>query len=325
MSPVSYDLSGKRVLVAGHRGMVGSALLRRLLAEPVQLLTAPRDALDLERQTEVEAWLAAHRPQVVIVAAAKVGGILANATHPVDFLERNLLIELNLIRASFAAGVEKLLFLGSSCIYPRDCPQPIREDYLLTGPLEPTNEAYALAKIAGVKLCQAYRRQHGADFISAMPTNLYGPGDNFDLEASHVVPALIRKMHEAKQRGAPAVEIWGTGFPRREFLHVDDLADACLFLLERYQDEAPINVGCGEDVTIAELARTIQAVIGYRGALGFDPGKPDGTPRKLLDTTRLTRLGWRPRIGLRDGLAHTYRWFLEHAAEARGMSPGAAA
>jgi len=325
VSPLPYALSGKRVLVAGHRGMVGSALLRRLLGEPVQLLTAPRHALDLTRQTEVESWLSAHRPQVVIVAAAKVGGILANATQPVDFLEQNLLIELNLIRASFAVGVEKLLFLGSSCIYPRMCPQPIREEYLLTGPLEPTNEAYALAKIAGVKLCQAYRRQHGADFISAMPTNLYGPGDNFDLQASHVVPALIRKMHEAKHRGAPAVEIWGTGFPRREFLHVDDLADACLFLLERYQDEVPINVGCGEDVTIAELARTIQAVVGYRGALGFDPGKPDGTPRKLLDTTRLTHLGWRPRIALRDGLAHTYRWFLEHQEQARGLSLGVAA
>lgn len=249
---------------------------------------------------------------MVIVAAAEVGGILVNAQRPVDPLKLNLLIELNLIRAAFEVGVAKLLFLGSSCIYPCDCPQPICEDYLLTGPLEPTNESYALAKIAGIKLCQTYRRQHGCDFISALPTNLYGPGDNFDLERSHVVPALLRKLHEAKVAGAPAVTVWSTGTPRREFLHVDDLADACVFLLRRYSDEAPINVGCGEDLTIAELARLIAEVVGYRGDLVFDPTKPDGTPRKLLDVSRLSGMGWTARIGLREGLEETYRWFVEH-------------
>lgn len=325
MAAELFDLAGKRVFVAGHRGMVGTALLRRLAAEPVELLTAARDRLDLTRQAEVEAWLAARRPQVVVIAAARVGGIEANRTRPVEFLEENLLIELNLIRASFRAGVEKLLFLGSSCIYPRDCPQPIREDYLLTGPLEPTNEAYALAKIAGVRLCQAYRRQHGCDFISAMPTNLYGPHDNFDLAGSHVVPALIRKLHEARLSGAPAVEVWGTGAPRREFLHVDDLADACLFLLRHHGDEAPVNVGCGADLTIAELAQAVRDAVGYRGELVFDPTRPDGTPRKLLDTGRLDALGWRPRIPLEDGLAATYRWFLDQGTDARGMTLGAAA
>jgi GDP-L-fucose synthase len=315
-----YELKRKRVYVAGHRGMVGAALVHRLAREPVTLVTATRAELDLTRQAEVEAWMEARRPQVVIVAAARVGGILANDTRPVEFLEENLLIELNLIRASFRAGVERLLFLGSSCIYPRDCPQPIREEHLLTGPLEPTNQWYALAKIAGVKLCQAYQRQHGAGFISAMPTNLYGPGDNFDLEASHVVPALIRKMHEAKQGGAPLVEVWGTGAPRREFLHVDDLAEACLVLLERYHGEAPVNVGCGQDLSIAELAALIRDVVGYEGELRFDAARPDGTPRKLLDTTRLAALGWRPRIPLRRGLEGTYRWFCAHAAAARGAA-----
>lgn len=309
-----YDLAAKRVFVAGHGGMVGAALLRRLAPEPVELLTETRAKLDLTRQAKVEAWLAAHRPQVVVIAAARVGGILANRDRPVEFLEENLLIELNLIRASFRAGVERLLFLGSSCIYPRDCPQPIREDHLLTGPLEPTNEAYALAKIAGVRLCQAYRRQHGADFISAMPTNLYGPGDNFDFEGSHVVPALIRKMHEAKLAGSPLVEVWGTGTPRREFLHVDDLADACLFLLRHNGDEEHVNVGCGEDVTIRELAGLVREVVGYRGEFRFDPTRPDGTPRKLLDTSKLDALGWRPRVRLQDGLAQTYRWFATASA-----------
>lgn len=320
-----FELTGRRVFVAGHKGMVGAALLRRLAREPVRLLTAARGQLDLARQAETEAWMREQRPEVAIVAAAKVGGILANATYPADFLEENLLIALNLIRAAHAVGVEKLLFLGSSCIYPKHCPQPIKEDYLLTGPLEPTNEWYALAKIAGVKLCQAYRKQHGRDFISAMPTNLYGPGDNFDLEASHVVPALLRKMHEAKAHGAPRVEIWGTGQPRREFLHVDDLADACVFLLERWSGDEPVNVGCGEDVTIKELAELIREVVGYRGELAFDPAKPDGTPRKLLDVNRLAGLGWQPRIPLRQGLEHTYRWFLRHQGEARGMRMEAAA
>jgi GDP-L-fucose synthase len=325
MAQELFDLAGKRVFVAGHRGMVGRALLCRLAAEPVELLTATRAELDLTQGAATEAWLAAHRPQVVVVAAARVGGIEANRTRPVEFLEENLLIELNLIRASFRVGVEKLLFLGSSCIYPRACPQPIREEYLLTGPLEPTNEAYALAKIAGVRLCQAYRRQHGCDFISAMPTNLYGPHDNFDLEASHVVPALIRKMHEAKHSGAPAVEVWGSGRPRREFLHVDDLADACLFLLRRYGGEAPVNVGCGADLTIRALAEAVRHAVGYHGELRFDPARPDGTPRKLLDTRKLDALGWRPRISLQEGLAATYRWFLDHSTDARGMTLGAAA
>jgi GDP-L-fucose synthase len=305
--------------------MVGAALVRRLSAEPVTLLTAPRQELDLTRQAAVEAWMAAKRPEVVIVAAAKVGGILANDTYPVDFLEENLLIELNLIRSAFAVGVGKLLFLGSSCIYPKLCPQPIREDHLLTGPLEPTNEWYAIAKIAGIKLCQAYRRQHGADFIAAMPTNLYGPGDNFDLAGSHVVPALIRKMHEAKLTGAASVPIWGTGSPRREFLHVDDLADACMHLLERYSGAEQVNVGCGEDVTIRELAELVRDVVGYQGALAFDPTKPDGTPRKLLDVSKLTGLGWQPSIGLRDGLAHAYAWFLANRSGARGLTDAAAA
>lgn len=325
MPHLPYDLAGKRVFVAGHRGMVGRALLRRLAAEPVEILTVARDRLDLTRQAEVEAWLAAQRPQVVVIAAARVGGIQANHARPVEFLEENLLIELNLIGTSFRAGVEKLLFLGSSCIYPRDCPQPIREEHLLTGPLEPTNEAYALAKIAGVRLCQAYRRQHGCDFISAMPTNLYGPHDNFDLAGSHVVPALIRKMHDAKLADAPAVEVWGTGTPRREFLHVDDLADACLFLLRHHGDGAPVNVGCGADLTVRELAQAVRDAVGYRGELVFDPTRPDGTPRKLLDTGRLDALGWRPRIPLEDGLAATYRWFLGHGTDARGMTLGAAA
>ena len=316
---MAFDLAGQRIFVAGHRGMVGRALVRRLEREPVTLLTVPRERLDLTRQAAVEGWMAVARPDVVVVAAARVGGILANSRRPADFLAENLAIELNLIRSAAACGVRKLLFLGSSCIYPRDCPQPIREDYLLTGPLEPTNEWYALAKIAGIKLCQAYRRQHGCDFVSAMPTNLYGPGDQFDLAASHVVPALMRKLHEAKLAGSHSVPVWGTGSPRREFLHVDDLADACVFLLRHYSDEAPINVGCGEDLTIAELARLIAEVVGYRGELAFDPGKPDGTPRKLLDVSRLDALGWRARIPLRQGLEGAYRWLLQ-TGEVRGMN-----
>jgi GDP-L-fucose synthase len=310
-----FDLEGKRVFVAGHLGMVGSALVRRLAGEPVEVLTAARQELDLARQAEVEAWMARQRPEVVVIAAAKVGGILANDTYPADFLEQNLLIQTNLIRASYETGVGKLLFLGSSCIYPRDCPQPIREEYLLTGPLEATNQWYALAKIAGIKLCQAYRRQHGCDFISAMPTNLYGPGDNFDLRTCHVVPALIRKMHEAKLAHAPEVANWGTGTPRREFLHVDDLADACVFLLQNYSGEQHVNVGCGEDLTIAELAETIAEVVGYPGRLAFDTGKPDGTPRKLLDVTCLRAMGWQARIPLEQGLRTAYAWFRVEAAQ----------
>ncbi len=313
MTAPLFELAGRSVFVAGHRGMVGSALLRRLEREPVRLFTAERAELDLTRQAEVERWMAAHQPEVVIVAAARVGGILANDRNPVDFLVDNVLIETNLIRAAHEQGVAKLLFLGSSCIYPKLAPQPLQEQALLTGPLEPTNEWYAIAKIAGIKLCTAYRRQHGRDFISAMPTNLYGPHDNFDLASSHVVPALIRKMHEAKRSGAAEVGIWGTGTPRREFLHVADLADACLHLLRHYSDEIHVNVGCGVDLTIRELAETVRDVVGFKGALRFDPAYPDGTPRKLMDVTRLAALGWRPRIDLRDGLASTYAWYVDNA------------
>ncbi|MGH6901956.1 MAG: GDP-L-fucose synthase family protein [Geminicoccaceae bacterium] len=307
-------LAGKRVWVAGHRGMVGSALVRRLEREGAQILTVARRDCDLTRQAEVEAWLGRARPEVVIVAAAKVGGILANATWPAAFLYDNLMIAANVIHAACQVGVQKLLFLGSSCIYPRLAPQPMPETCLLEGQLEPSNQWYAVAKIAGVKLCQAYRRQYGSDFISAMPTNLYGPGDNFDLLSGHVVPALIAKMHAAKIAGAAEAEVWGSGRPRREFLHVDDLADACVRLLEVYSDELPINLGCGEDLTIAELAEQVRRVVGFAGRLRFDPERPDGTPRKLLDVTRLAALGWRPRIPLDQGLAATYQWYLDHAA-----------
>ena len=309
-----YDLAGKRVYVAGHRGMVGAALVRRLGAEPCSVLTAPR-AVDLREQAAVREWFAANRPDAVVIAAAKVGGILANDTYPADFLYDNLMIEANLIEAARRAGAEKLLFLGSSCIYPKLGGQPLSEDALLTGPLEPTNEWYAVAKIAGIKLCQAYRRQHGCDFISAMPTNLYGPGDKYDLKGSHVLPALIRKAHEAKAAGAESLEVWGTGTPRREFLHVDDLADACVFLLRNYSGAEHVNVGCGSDLTIGELARLICGVVGFEGRLEFLTDKPDGTPRKLLDTSRLSALGWQPRIGLAEGLAATYREFLDEHAD----------
>ncbi len=307
-------LAGRSVLVAGHNGMVGRALVRRLAAEPVTLLTAPRKALDLTDAAAVEAWMAANRPDLVIVAAAKVGGILANKTWPVDFLEQNLLIQTNLMRAAHRHDVERLLFLGSSCIYPRHCPQPIREDYLLTGPLEPTNDAYALAKIAGLRLVRAYREQYGRAWIAAMPTNLYGPFDNFDPETSHVLPALIRRFVEARAAAAPEVMIWGTGTPRREFLHVDDLADACVHLLRHYDDPVAINVGTGEDVTVAELARTIAGLTGYQGGLAFDPTRPDGTPRKLLDCSRLQATGWRPRITIEAGIADTCDWFVANRA-----------
>ena len=304
-----FDLGGQKVFVAGHNGMVGRALVRRLEAEPVTILTADRRELDLTDARAVESWMAANRPDVVIIAAAKVGGIFANKTWPVDFLEQNLLIQTNLMRASHRCDVARLLFLGSSCIYPRDCPQPIKEDYLLSGPLEPTNDAYALAKIAGLRLVRAYREQHGRPWISAMPTNLYGLFDNFDSETSHVLPALIRRFHEAVEAKLPSITIWGTGTPRREFLHVADLADACLHLLRRYDAEVAINVGTGSDLTIAELARRIALATGFSGELAFDPTKPDGTPRKLLDTTRLAASGWQPRITLEAGIADTCAWF----------------
>jgi GDP-L-fucose synthase len=308
-----YDLAGKTVWVAGHRGMVGSAVARRLASEPCTVVDTGEVRVDFRRQAEVEAWVGEARPDVVVLAAAKVGGILANDTYPAEFLYDNLVIETNIIEASRSTGVEKLILLGSSCIYPRLAPQPMSEDALLTGALEPTNQWYAVAKIAGIKLCQAYRRQYGCDFISCMPTNLYGPGDNFDLKTSHVIPALMRRIDEAKRTGAPTVEIWGTGEPRREFLHVDDLADAVVFLLESYSDEEHVNVGTGIDVTIAELARLIADVVGYTGEFAFDTSRPDGTPRKLLDVSRLTALGWRARTGLRDGLAETHAWFRRHA------------
>ena len=314
-----YDLAGKRVFVAGHRGMVGGAIVRRLATEDCELLTADRAALDLKDQAAVRAWFARNKPEAVFLAAAHVGGILANDSFPADFLYDNLMIEANVIEAAHREGVEKLLFLGSSCIYPKFAPQPIPEDALLTGPLEPTNEWYAIAKIAGIKLCQAYRRQHGADFISAMPTNLYGPGDNFDLDSSHVIPALIRKAHEAKVNGK-AMIVWGSGTPKREFLHVDDCADACVFLLKRYSDGEHVNVGSGSDISIAELARLICDVVGYRGSITHDRTKPDGTPRKLMDTSKLEMLGWVPTIGLEEGVASVYRWFLEASSASRSDS-----
>ena len=308
-----------RIYVAGHNGLVGSAIVRRLRAEGCdRLLLRTRRELDLADGAQVRKFFDTERPEYVFLAAAKVGGIYANDTYPADFIRDNLQIEVNVIDAAWRAGVKKLCFLGSSCIYPKHAPQPMKEECLLTGPLELTNEWYAIAKIAGIKLCQAYRRQYGFDAISLMPTNLYGPGDNFDLQNSHVLPALIRKFHEARLRGDPSVTVWGTGKPRREFLHVDDLADACVFLMRHYEDEAIINVGVGEDVSIAELAAMVKDVVGFRGGIVYDQTKPDGTPRKLLDVSRLTALGWRPRIALREGIASTYRWFCErHATELR--------
>ncbi|WAT19334.1 GDP-L-fucose synthase [Aurantiacibacter sp. MUD11] len=306
---MSYDLAGKRVYVAGHKGMVGSALVRRLERENCEILTSDR-SVDLREQAAVREWYADNRPDGVIVAAAKVGGILANDTYPADFLYDNLMIEANLIEAAYRNDVEKLLFLGSSCIYPKMAPQPIPEEALLTGPLEPTNEWYAIAKIAGIKLCQAYRRQHGCDYISAMPTNLYGPGDNFDLKNSHVLPALIRKAHEAKEAGSDSIEIWGTGTPRREFLHVDDLADGCVFLLRNYSGDEHINLGSGKDIPIIELAEMVCQVVGFEGTISKDTSKPDGTPRKLMSGDKIAAMGWAPKIALRDGIADAYRSFL---------------
>ena len=313
---MAYELAGKRVWVAGHRGMVGGAIVRRLASEDCEVLTVGRQDLDLTDQRAVLGWMERERPDAVFLAAARVGGILANSTYPVDFLRDNLLIEKAIFSGAHAAGVGKLLFLGSSCIYPKFAEQPIREESLLTGPLEPTNEWYAIAKIAGIKLAQAYRQQYGHDYISAMPTNLYGPGDNFDPAASHVLPALIRKVHEAKATGAP-VTVWGTGSPLREFMHVDDCADACVFLMRHYSDAPHVNIGAGSEISIRDLTALVMDVLDYAGEIVTDPTKPDGTPRKLMDNSRLTAMGWRPRIGLREGIADAYAAFL--AGEGRGL------
>ena len=299
-----------RIFVAGHRGLVGSALMRRLEGEGfTRVLTASRDQLDLRDQAAVNYWFRANRPEFVVLAAGTVGGIMANSTRPAEFIYDNMLIHATVVHAAHVYGVKKLLYLGSSCIYPRECPQPIKEEYLLTGPLEPTNEAYAVAKIAGIKLCQAYRTQYGSDFISAMPTNLYGPQDNFDLTSSHVLPALMRKFHDAKERGEKDVTVWGTGRSRREFLHVDDLADACVFLMRRYDETQHVNVGTGIDMTIADLADLVRTIVYPSARVVFDTSKPDGMPRKLLDVSRLHALGWTHTIDLADGIASTYRWF----------------
>ncbi|TXS22970.1 GDP-L-fucose synthase [Streptomyces sp. ms191] len=307
--PTPYLPPGARVFVAGHRGLVGSAVARRLTADGYEVLTRGRAELDLRDADRTAAHLARTRPDAVVLAAAKVGGIMANSASPVQFLEDNLRIQLSVIAGAHAAGVPRLLFLGSSCIYPREAAQPITEEALLTGPLEPTNEAYALAKIAGIAQIRAYRRQYGAAYVCAMPTNLYGPGDNFDLATSHVLPALIRRFHEAREAGHEQLTLWGSGTPRREFLHVDDLAEACGLLLRTYDGDEPVNIGCGEDLTIRELAAVVADVTGYRGEVRWDPGRPDGTPRKLLDVSRLHALGWKPSIGLREGIASTYAWW----------------
>jgi GDP-L-fucose synthase len=313
-SEVIFDLAGRRVWVAGHRGMVGSAIVRRLACENCEILTVDRASVDLMRQDQVERWMAEAKPDAVFLAAAKVGGIHANDTRPAAFLYDNLMIEANIIAAAHQNKVAKLLFLGSSCIYPKLAPQPIPEGALLTGPLEPTNEWYAIAKIAGIKLAQAYRKQYGCDFISAMPTNLYGPGDNFDLQSSHVMPALIRKAHEAKLAGAGELRVWGSGAPRREFLHVDDCADALVFLMQRYSADEHVNVGSGEDIPIAKLASLVAKAVGFEGRLSFDRTKPDGTPRKLMSGDKLKAMGWTPKVSLHEGLRATYTWFAEHQA-----------
>lgn len=307
-----------KIFVAGHRGLVGGAIVRRLQATGHEaLLVRRRDQLDLSRQADVEAFFEAERPEVVFLAAAHVGGIHANSAYPAQFIRDNLAIQTNVIHAAWRSGARKLCFLGSSCIYPKHAAQPMSEDALLTGPLEPTNEWYAVAKIAGIKMCQAYRRQYGFDAISLMPTNLYGPGDNFDLQNSHVLPALIRRFHEARLRGDAAVTIWGTGTPRREFLHVDDLADAAVFLTQRYSGEEIVNVGVGEDVAIIDLARMVAEIVGFEGRIDTDPSKPDGTPRKLLDVSRARQMGWQAGIELREGIRSTYRWYLDHADQRR--------
>jgi GDP-L-fucose synthase len=310
MANTPFELKGKSVFVAGHKGMVGGALVRRLATENVELLTAGRSEVDLRDQAAVFAWFAKNRPQVVFLAAAKVGGIIANNTLRGEFIYDNLIIATNLIHAAYVNGAQKLMFLGSSCIYPKLAPQPLREDSMLTGPLEPTNEPYAIAKIAGIKMVEAYRSQYGCDFINVMPTNLYGPGDNYHPEYSHVVAALIRRFHEAKLSGADNVVVWGTGTPRREFLYVDDLADACLHLMKGYSGDELINIGTGEDITIAEFARVVAAAVGYTGDISFDTSKPDGTPRKWLDVSRLAKLGWRARTSLEDGIRLAYQAYL---------------
>jgi GDP-L-fucose synthase len=312
----TYSLKGKRIWVAGHRGMVGSAIVRRLACEGCEVLIVQRAEIDLRNQAHTAAWVQATRPNAVFLAAARVGGILENATYPADFLYDNLMIEANIIEASHRAGVEKLLFLGSSCIYPKFAEQPIVEEALLTGALEPTNQWYAIAKIAGIKLAQAYRQQHSRDFICAMPTNLYGPGDNFDLTSSHVMPALIRKAHEGRQSGDREIVIWGSGTPRREFLHVDDCADACIHLMKTYSEPGHVNIGAGTDITILELARLVCETVGFTGAIKHDYSKPDGTPRKLISIDKIRALGWSPRIELRSGIASTYARFQEHNARA---------
>ncbi len=306
-----FELTGSKVWVAGHAGMVGAALLRRLTEEPVSVMTVERAELDLRRQSDVEKWMAANGPEVVIIAAARVGGIAANAANPAAFLYDNLMIEANIIEAARRTGVARLMLLGSSCIYPRHAPQPIPEDALLTGPLEATNEAYAIAKIAGLKLCETYRGQHGCNFVCAMPCNLYGPGDNYNPATAHVIPALMQRAHTARMTGQSELKVWGSGSPMREFLHVDDCADALVFLLNSYDGDGPINVGSGSEISIGGLARAICDVVGFRGTLAFDTSKPDGTPRKLTDSSRLRALGWQPGISLRDGLRGTYKAFLE--------------
>jgi GDP-L-fucose synthase len=317
MSEAVYPLGDKRIWVAGHKGMVGSAIVRRLACENCNVIAVDRREVDLIRQADVEAWLAKVRPDAIVMAAAKVGGILANDTRPAEFLYQNMMIEANVIEAAHRADVNRLLFLGSSCIYPKFAAQPITEDALLTGPLEPTNQWYAVAKIAGIKLCQAYRKQYGRDYISAMPTNLYGPGDNFDPQTSHVLPALIRKAHEAREKGLAELVIWGSGSPRREFLHVDDCADALVHLLKVYSGNEHVNVGSGEDLTIRELAEIVARVVGFAGHVAMDPTKPDGTPRKLMSGARLAALGWRPRIELEDGIRETYKWYLTQLSNSR--------
>jgi len=316
-APTLFDLRGKRVYVAGHSGMAGAAIVRRLAPEGCELLTVDRKTLDLTRQEPTEAWIAQARPDAVFLAAARVGGVYANDAYPADFIADNIAIALNVMRASVAAGVKKLLFLGSSCIFPRNAPQPMTEELLLTGALEPTNEWYAVAKIAGIKLAQAYRRQFGVDFISVMPTNLYGPGDNYHPENSHVPAALIRRFHEAKSQGAKQVSVWGTGTPKREFLSADDLGDACVFVMKHYSGEGFLNIGTGQEVSIREFAEVVADVVGYRGELTFDTSRPDGTPRKLLDVSKLTALGWVAKTPLREGLKEAYADFLAHEDQLR--------